>query len=425
MLTPGGHVAHAATQRARQPATWPQQGWSVLALVAALVYGVALFSHTVNWPFTDDHTATLGFLIDWQAATSAPERLHRWVAAHNEHRLMFSHLIELADVTVFGQVDFRHLVIVGNLCWALAILILMLAGRQAQLSWSELTPVAILGFTLSHHDLMIWAMGSLQQYGQILFCLLAVWAAAQGRWIWSLAAALVAAGAGGGGFAVFPALALCFMARRQWARAVTTLLLLGISLHWHMRDLSAAAQGHGRVLHVLQHPLEAVGYVLCFLGSVGKSTQASIVLGAISVSSLAWLLWREDAMRRQPFFTTVAVWLLTCGVLAAISRLPLGVDQARSTRYTPHAIVLISSIGALAVSLASHRGQRRLRWRIWAVLSVLLWATWLVHGWRQQAQQADAMRAHTHIAPPSREIAQQILHDARRTGVFTPASDLK
>lgn len=396
-----------------------------LALLAVMVYGAALLSHTVNWPFTDDYPATLGFLIDWQSTTNTQERLQRWVTAHNEHRLIFSHLVELADVAAFGQVNFAHLVVVGNLCWVLAILVLMLAGREAQLSWTELAPVAILGFALSHHDLMIWAMGSLQQYGQILFCLLAVWSAAKGRWIWSLALALMAAGAGGGGFAVFPALALCFMVHKQWLRAAAALLILGMSLNWHMQDLSAATQGHGRVLQVLQHPLEAAGYVLCFLGSVGKSTQASIALGSMSVLGLAWLLLREDAMRRQPFFATVALWLLTCGVLAAISRLQLGVDQARSTRYTPYAIVLISSIGSLAVSLATDPAQRRLRWRIWAAVSALLWATWLVHGWRQQAHQADAMRAHAHVTPPSREIAQQMLNEAERAGVFSPASGLK
>lgn len=408
-----------------QPVRLMQWVWPALALLAAVVYGAALFSHTVNWPFTDDYPATLGFLIDWQSTTNTQERLQRWVTAHNEHRLIFSHLIELADVAAFGQVNFAHLVVVGNLCWAMAILVLVLAGRQAQLSWSELMPVAILGFALSHHDVMIWAMGSLQQYGQILFCLLAIWTAAKGRWIWSLAIALMAAGAGGGGFAVFPALALCFMAHRQWLRAAVALLILGVILHWHVRDLSAATQGHGRVLQVLQHPLEAAGYVLCFLGSVGKSTQASIALGSMSVLGLAWLLLREDAMRRQPFFATVAVWLLTCGVLAAISRLQLGVDQARSTRYTPHAIVLISAIGSMAVSLATDPAQRRLRWRAWAMLSVLLWAMWLVHGWRQQAHQADAMRTHAHTTPPSREMAQHILDEAERVGVFSSSSDLK
>lgn len=394
--------------------------WLVMAGVAATVYVAALICHTVNWPYTDDHTATLGFLLDWHLLSTWPERLARLVAAHNEHRLVFNHLVELADVWLFGQIHFDHMVAVGNVCWAAALATLLQRGRSAQLSWTEVAPVIVMGCTLSHHDLMIWAMGSLQQYGQLAFGLLAAWAASQGRWGWSQLAALMAAGTGGGGFALFPTLILFSLVRKRWQQAALSGALLVVCLGLHAHNLPATAEGGGRLWQVMQHPLQAIGYTLCFLGSVGKSTQFSIALGATLLLALVWLIWREQAIQKQPFFVIVAIWLLTCAALAAVSRLQLGVDQARSTRYTPHSIVFLCSVGMLATALAPTLRRRQLRWCAWAALCLLLWAMWLMHGWRQQAEQAAALRSREHITPPSAEVAEQMLEEAGKRGVFSP-----
>lgn len=396
------------------------RAWLATAVLASAVYLAALISHTVNWPYTDDHTATLGFLLDWHSLTTWQERLARLLEAHNEHRLIFNHLVELADVSLFGQVHFGHMVIVGNLCWALALATLVHKGRLAHMSWAEVAPLVTLGCALSQHDLMIWAMGSLQQHGQLAFGLLAAWAASQGRWVWSQLAALMAAGTGGGGFALFPALALFSLVRGHRVQAALSVALLLVCLSLHTSHLPMASEGSARLWHAIQHPLQAIGYTLCFLGSVGKSTQFSIVLGATLVCALMHGVWREKAMHKQPFFTMVAIWMLTCAALAALSRLQLGVDQARSTRYTPHAIVFLCSVGMLGVTLAPTPWQRQVRWRAWAGLCLLLWAVWLVHGWRQQADQAQALRDRRHVAPPSAEVAHQILLEAGRHGIFSP-----
>lgn len=391
-----------------------------LALAAVAVYAAALVAHTVNWPFTDDYFATLRFLIDWQSVPGWHDRLARILAPHNEHRLVLNHLVEWLDMALFGQIHFGHMVVVGNLLWGTAIAALIVQGRRAQMSWLELTPAIILGCALSHHDLMIWAMASLQQYGQILLCVLAAWAVTQNRWAWGLLAAVMAAGTGGGGFAVFPALALFSAVRREWTRAGATLLVMALLLLAHLQTLPSAATGGDTVQHALRHPLDAAAYMLCFLGSVAKSTQASIALGLLTMLSLGWLIFKEDALRRQPFFVVVCLWLLTSAALAASARLSLGIDQARSTRYTPHAITLILCIGMLGISLSRGAEQRKLRWRCWAALCVTLWLAWLAHGWKQQAQQAESMRMRAHIGPPSLEVAQEILVQARLAGVFQP-----
>jgi len=404
------------------PAPFAARCLMALAVLGAVVYVTAVIRHSTNWPFADDYHATLLFLIDWQSLTAWPERLALLFRPHNEHRLVFNHLIELTDVAVFDQVHFGHMVAVGNLCWGLALLVLLLAGHRAGLAWLDMAPAILLASILSHHDLMIWAMGSLQQYGQILFCLLAAWAASRKHFGWSLVAASAAAGTGGGGFAVFPALALCWASRAQWGKACLTLLLLSLWLFLHTHNLTAASQGTDRLATLLAQPIHALGYMACFLGSVGKSTQASILLGTLQIFCLGWFLMREDALRRQPFFSMVALWLLTSAALAALARLDLGIAQARSTRYTPHAIAFLMAIGLLGLSLATTEAQRKLRWRCWAVVSTLLWATWLVHGWKQQSQQHEALLARQHSGEPPQEEATRLLEAARAHGVFHPVS---
>jgi hypothetical protein len=404
----------------RAKLAWPDSALMTLAGIAVVIYCLALLIHSINWPFTDDHVATLGFLMRWLEAQTWTDKLNALLAPHNEHRLILNHLIELADVAVFGQINFTHMVVVGNMFWALAICMLIHAGRLAGQRGVDLVPTVLLGTTLSPHDLMVWGMGSLQQYGQILCCLLALRAASLGHLCWSLIAALTAAGAGGGGFAVFPALALCWVSRRAWQQMALTLLVWALLLVVHVESLPENMNGTNRITTLLSHPLDAVAYALCFIGSVGKSTQVALVLGALQLIAAGFWLLRVDALRRQPFFVSVVVWILTSAAFAAASRLDLGVDQARSTRYTPHSIVSLSAVGMLALSLASTNLQRQ-RWR-WVSLTVsfLLWVTWLGHGWHQQSRQHDALMRREHIAPPSKAEADRLLQAAQRLGVFDP-----
>ena len=138
------------------------------------IYVWAVLRYTVNMPYWDDYGAILNFLNNY-VNSSFFEKLKLIFSQHNEHRIVFNRLIEIAQYKLFGEVNFLYLIIIGNFGWGLVILLLWNYTKKSSCSLLLFTPVIFFMLTFVHFELMTWAMASLQQYYQILFSLLAIY----------------------------------------------------------------------------------------------------------------------------------------------------------------------------------------------------------------------------------------------------------
>lgn len=94
-----------------------------------LLIGVVFFGYLAHFwtdlPISDDFPMMLIFLDDWQTATSWAERYRLLTVQFTEHRLVFMKQMALLVRAVLGRLDFRAILLIGNV---LLVVILALLG---------------------------------------------------------------------------------------------------------------------------------------------------------------------------------------------------------------------------------------------------------------------------------------------------------
>jgi hypothetical protein len=87
---------------------------NVWIFIPAIIYMVVVNRFIVNIPYQDDYDGVLRFLTDYKAA-SFGDKLGLLFRQHGEHRILSSRIYSILDAAIFGKVNFKHLVFLGNL----------------------------------------------------------------------------------------------------------------------------------------------------------------------------------------------------------------------------------------------------------------------------------------------------------------------
>jgi hypothetical protein len=149
-------------------------------------------TYSVNFPYYDDFEALTKFVYDFHTHSSLLKRVSLLFAQNFEHRVVLLKSVALVHYFVTGSLNFKALILVGNLsllgCW----LVFFLYYTKGQLPLSALVIVTGLLFQIQHYeDTVIWATCALQHAPCLFMTLVAVYAALQGRgWTGLLAGAL-------------------------------------------------------------------------------------------------------------------------------------------------------------------------------------------------------------------------------------------
>src|SRR5262249_12074820 len=99
------------------------------ALTPVLRYYGVVFGKAVNVPVTDDYDTGLLFIRDYTSDTATlTKKLGLLFAQYNEHRIAFVRLAFLADYVLFGQLNFRHVSLLGNAALLLILTLLFQAS---------------------------------------------------------------------------------------------------------------------------------------------------------------------------------------------------------------------------------------------------------------------------------------------------------
>jgi hypothetical protein len=106
---------------------------------APAAYAVSIILYATNVPVGDDY-ALLVFVNQFQAASGLGEKLRLVFSLHNEHRIAATRLTALMVQWIWGSLDFRTLLLIGNAALILAVVQvghLLDLGRD-RLRWSLL-----------------------------------------------------------------------------------------------------------------------------------------------------------------------------------------------------------------------------------------------------------------------------------------------
>lgn len=362
----------------------------VIIVILASAYYLMVTLLSVNMPFHDDYVQFLGTYIRIDSDASLAHLLKvvleqpEWNGLiKSDHRLGFARLTMLISQKMFGNVDFRRLILIGNSFIAFWFFAIFVSSAVARKHWLLMVPAACLVFSLAHHDAALWASAALLYYPAIFFSLASIVAAHCGKrgLILSVIFGILAALAQANGLIIFPVIAMAYLvAGRKRAGALMGLSALVMFIYYFSgftRPLAIPA--YNSVGHA------AWGIIVSWLQLQGNAFSGYALPFGILLAGL-WLYFTvTGAWRRNPILFWFGVWLLGSMAAIAMGRASLGEDYVVSqNRYRFYGIGLLVVTYLLLVEVLVTMRATRTVFAFMLIVAVPSYARETYLGWRHQ-----------------------------------------
>lgn len=141
-------------------------GWGTFVVnswifIPAIFFFYIVFLHARNIPIMDDYDAILNFLSSYEKA-GFKDKMILLLSQHNEHRLLYSRILYVLYYTIFGNVNFRNIIIIGDFqLLGIVLVSVYFIRRCAGKYWSILALI----WTLCIFDLNSYENGDIAMYG--------------------------------------------------------------------------------------------------------------------------------------------------------------------------------------------------------------------------------------------------------------------
>lgn len=387
-------------------------------LAAFIVYGLVVYRYTFNFPYLDDFDAILRFLNQY-SLTHGVDSFLMLAGQHNEHRVFLTHLFAVITLKTLGNVNFSALVFLGNLGWLLVIAVFWRYAKHHAISFVEFLPIPIVLLSFSHWGMMTWAMTSIQQYWQILFCLLCIYNLCSRRNFFAILFFIAAIFTGGGGLVLAPLIALYFFSKRQWIQLICTVFLIFILLFVYFYALPYTPPGASKLFDSIAHPLRFLAFFFGFLGGafnfsfVGPVSYicAGGFLFYLVMRKLRWIYLQND------FVSWTLYFILMCALLGAINRSDLGIESGGASHYSVYSLLLICCLYILVMTHIKIDVARKKFFFYYFCLGVLLFGYW---AWKAPIYLEDRhhLLKHEYVIYPDEQAAEIILKKAKDLQIF-------
>ena len=282
-------------------------------------------------PRQDDYDAILGFLVSFRKA-GVGEKLSLLFLQHGEHRILASRLVYVLYLSLFGEINFRHIIFLN-----LGILILLFAQiaffirRLIPAWWLPATMMlSLCMFDTSNFENADFAMAGLQNYGIILLFTASMYAYSRKRGAWLAAGILLQLlctySSGNGIVASFFIVASCILSRnRRSMIAALIIFLVFVPLYY----LHYTRPGNDFFT------LNPSKFLPFFFHAIGAhfSNGLGIIAGVVLLALLGWLLpYRDVNEQTAPLIALTLFSLASMGVMS-VFRGNLSADFAYVSRY--------------------------------------------------------------------------------------------
>lgn len=389
----------------------------IAASACAVLYGLAVYRYAVNAPFSDDFDAILGFLNTYQES-SLQSFFNLISAQHNEHRIAFSKIIYAIYYTIFGKINFSHLIWIGNFGWIATIYLLWRYSKQCGIKVYQFAPVLIVLLTFSHYNLMTWAMASIALYYQILFALLTLYAMVNRNPLIAMLFLVCGTFTSGGGIALAPLVLLFYATQRQWPSFIMALITIIATLGIYFFALPyTSPAGHAHPLHNLSNPQLILKFFILFLGNFAKE---SLLLSSFfgMLIAILFLKFARSISKTTPYLWWVSLFIFVTDVMLSITRSGFGVEYATSSRYTQYSLLLISILYIYCLVQYTTEQSRLKITGVGLIFALILFKTWYPMGIERFMERTQTLLQNplsTYYDPVN---GQRILEKSQALGIF-------
>ena len=141
--------------------------WFVVLLPPAL-YFYFVYSYSLNLPFADDFTNLSQAISIFQSA-NFNEAFSIFFVLENGHRIAFTRLIYILSHALFGEIDFKILVLIGNIPLVVLLYLFFNVLKVPRSNLLYFIPISILLFQLQFWKNMTWAATAVHHQYALLF----------------------------------------------------------------------------------------------------------------------------------------------------------------------------------------------------------------------------------------------------------------
>lgn len=316
-------------------------------------------------------------------------------ARHVDHLVAVPHLLVLMLSKLTGQLNFKAVVVAGNLSLGASLILLFRSFRKTGLSPWYFVPASLLLCTPVHWEDSLWPLCVLQHNLLVFWVLLSMYCLEKpGRWHFVAAVftgVLCIFSSGNGFLVLFPGM-LMLTSQRRFRELGIWIAALAVSMVPYFINYKPSEATH--VSDSLSDPVRFVQYILVFLGgnlSVNFMTRP-LILGFFM--TVVWLTATVRSFRKNTFSVAWCglLFLMMTAAIIALSRSWIGI--AVVGRYQIYASYALVMTYLLLLDLV-----KDFRKRIWVIApvaaSAILFAAfawfsyWPVISFRQQLLTAE------------------------------------
>ena len=344
-------------------------------LLPALLYFVVVLQYSPNVPIIDDYDAILGFLLKFTHA----DGWHKFLllfSQYGEHRILHSRLIYVCMYYLTGTVNFRTLIIIGNLqlvpiLWVIVYLLRKYAGTYW---WVPAFVFSLCIFDTNTYEAGSMAMSAIQNFGVPMLFMLALYSYDRGG-VWMgvvLTFLLVMSGGNGMIGALFICLAQYWQRRKMIIAGAACILFTGAYFIGYIPTPPVAHNYGAGIFH--------------FINMVGDyySLTYNMFFGIVSLIVLAIYVPRRINSKDLPFLALLA-WQMSSLAAAAFIRISAGLATDRTSRY----LLMPQLIAACTYLLFFSSHKPPLRWGVPVLYAAVLT---IIYSWNVQYGKAGFER---------------------------------
>jgi hypothetical protein len=308
-----------------------------------VVYFFCVFQYAVNIPFWDDFDLLWETILIVHADTFV-QKIDILFSQHNEHRMAFPRLILQYIYFIFGNVDFKAAQVVGNTAMLLMGILFFKFLPPSSKKLVLFIPITLLLYDLQNWKNMTWTIGVLSNYFVLCFAgysLFFIKENSNFKLFAAFSLAVLATYTQGSGIGVLLIGFLYFIFFKKKRKSIIWFTGSLIILFCYFLNYEKPSY-HPSVWDSILNPGRLLAYLFSLTSSVvsfGNHT-ASFIIG------LAFLLYFLELTRRKYYLKNVPVYMFMTYIfmvaaMAALTRSPMGIEQAFSPRYTIISTILL------------------------------------------------------------------------------------
>ncbi|MFH1074462.1 MAG: hypothetical protein V1752_05170 [Candidatus Firestonebacteria bacterium] len=327
----------------------PKYLYGALILLPLALYYFTVYLFAENIPLSDDFPTVLGFLSAYLSLENTYDKICFLFSQFNEHRIVVNKLVSLAVYKVNGAVDFRQIILIGNIMLLPAIYAVYISFKKNKDKFKYFIPVVFVIAVPQFTGAIFWATSVVQNISCLAFSLLALALLKKegiSRSITAFTFAILAVFSAGNGLFVLPAviILLLFVKRKKaavwWSIGAVFILLIyfyGYTTPVHDK------------LYYAGKPLSVIEFFFVFIGSpavfnvfymknlLGYNAEliirlVSAIFGAAVIAYFILLAKKKYYTTNPVIFTMFILFFLTA-IAAAVTRSGIGPMQAFTSRY--------------------------------------------------------------------------------------------